>query len=214
MGPQKPKPHFAPPWSLKGEGIILCYKFRASWVEQSAFLTSAQQGCFRGGLGYVMLVNYFESPVGPYKELLLIPGKFNPHRRQVISRIFVDSSASTENGRYNWGIPKETRPITWRSQANYDSICVGDEAAPIFSCDVRSCGFSFPISTRLLPIRLHQELDGATFRTNPHGSGWARWSKVERMTVNPSQFPDISRLKPLLSLRVSPFHLCFPGVNE
>jgi hypothetical protein len=210
VGPQKPVPHFPPPWALSGEGIILVYKFPPDWVHQNACLTEDQAGKFKGGLGYVMLVHYAQSPVGPYKELLLIPGKFYPHRRQAITKIFVDTQVSTDNGRYNWGIPKETTSIAWHSEGNRDTITVGSETAPALACAIRCSGPAFPISTRLLPIRLHQVLDGATFRTSPVGRGWGRWSRVEKLVVDPHQFPDISRFQPLVSIRVSPFHLFFP----
>jgi len=210
MGPTQPCPHFAAPWSLNGEGFILIYKFQKNWVEQHACITSDQQGKFQGGLGYVMLVNYMTSPVGPYKELLMIPGKFYPHRRQSISRIFVDVSASTENGRFNWGIPKETKPFAWQSERNSDTIVVGEDAAPIFRCEIRSGGPTFPVTTRLLPIRLHQELEGATYRTNPSGWGWARFCRIESLKIDAQQFPDISRLRPLACMKVSPFRLHFP----
>lgn len=210
MGLEKPILHVPAPWSLVGEGIILIYKFRAAWIGQHALLTPSQCASFSGGLGYVMLVNYLSSPVGPYRELLVIPGKFYPHRRQSITKIYVDTDASTANGRFNWGIPKETKPFTWRCVKDTDSIIVGEESAPILTCRIRSGGPAVPITTKLLPIRLHQELEGATFRTNPCGSGWARLCRVESLTVDPLEFPDISRVKPLACLKVSPFRLNFP----
>lgn len=105
-----------PPWTLRGEGIILLFKFSKEWIDACSHISDALKKRFRGGLGYVMMVDYHESPVGPYRELLIIPGKFRKNRKHVISRIVVDSEASTINGRANWGIPKETFPIDWKKE--------------------------------------------------------------------------------------------------
>jgi hypothetical protein len=198
------------PWRLKGQGIIIVYRFSADWVSEHAHLQDFQKGQFCGGWGYVMLVDYQSSPVGPYRELLIIPGKFDPHRRQSISRIYVDSQASTQNGRYNWGIPKETLPIRWTTAANSDSFLVAEQSDPVFSCRIRSGGMAFPVTTRLLPIRLHQELCGKTFRTNPRGNGWGKLARIEHLQLNPELFPDIRKAKPWACIKVSPFTMHFP----
>lgn len=132
-GPQKPETHCPPPWQLKGEGIILLYRFPKKWINEQRLIPDHLKGQFKGGFGYLMLVNYYDSPVGPYKELLLIPGKFNPHKIQSITNIIVNSENSTHNGRYNWGIPKITQPIIWESEKGMDTIGVGDEDDPFFS---------------------------------------------------------------------------------
>ena len=77
FGPPVPSEYYPPPWRLTGEGIILIYRFPRAWVERLECLTDQQRGNFAGGLGYVMMVNYHQSPVGPYKELLLIPASFD-----------------------------------------------------------------------------------------------------------------------------------------
>jgi len=206
----KPRSHFPAPWTLKGEGIIMVYNFKKDWLEKNGLLRLGPSEVYRGGLGFVMLVNYHESPVGPYKELLIIPGKYNPHKRQSISHIFVDSENSTENGRYNWGIPKETVPMIWQTEGDLDTIAIGSEEDPILYCEIKSKNIPFPATTRLLPIRLHQVLGGKTFLTNPNGSGWAKLAKIKKLNVDADRFPDISQLKPLLCFKVNPFTMHFP----
>jgi hypothetical protein len=212
-GPAIPELLAPAPWQLKGQGIIFVYRFSSTWVSQHAHLQDFQKGFFRGGLGYVMLVDYQSSPVGPYRELLIIPGKFNPHHLQSISRIFVDSPASTQNGRFNWGIPKETLPMCWTTASNTDSFLVGTQSDPVFSCRIRSGGPSFPVTTRLLPIRLHQELCGKTFRTNPTGSGWGKLARIEHLQLDPNLFPDIRLTKPWACIKVNPFNMHFPSAT-
>lgn len=209
-GPQKPETHCPPPWQLKGEGIILLYRFPKKWINEQRLIPDHLKGQFKGGFGYLMLVNYYDSPVGPYKELLLIPGKFNPHKIQSITNIIVNSENSTHNGRYNWGIPKITQPIIWESEKGMDTIGVGDEDDPFFFCKISHKGISFPVSTKILPIKLYQQWNGKAFETEPKGSGWGKFAKIETLKINHKRFPDISQFKPVFSVKVSPFKIDFP----
>ncbi len=99
-----------------------------------------QSDRFHGGVGFVMLVRYKTSNgephtalqfqeiesvgelipslrmVGPYDELIYVPGLFSrrsPSDQQqpveyfpAITRIYVSTDESVYNGRKNWGIPK------------------------------------------------------------------------------------------------------------
>ena len=167
------------PWQLDGEGIILVYKFSKKWVETFGQLPMELQGKFKGGLGYLMLVKYNSSPVGPYHELLLIPGKFSPTGKQSITKIYVDSEESTQNGRANWGIPKNTLPFTWKEEKGKSEIQIFSNNQVIFSCEVHSFGIPFPTSTSILPIDLHQFWEGTDFYTKPSGSGWGKLAKLK-----------------------------------
>jgi hypothetical protein len=75
------------PWTLKGT----IYSFFLYSTSKNAKLVSSKKeflfspleaastfsdGEFVGGLGIVQVIRYSESPVGPYDELLVIPGKF------------------------------------------------------------------------------------------------------------------------------------------
>jgi Acetoacetate decarboxylase (ADC) len=198
------------PWTLRGEGIILLFRFKKSWVDQAANLPEYLQQKFRGGFGYVMLVDYQESPVGPYKELLFIPGKFGEEKLQSITTIFVDSEASTLNGRANWAIPKQTADFHWQKEKGLDRVDVTLNGKPVFQASIRSGGISFPMSTGLLPIRLRQELEDQVLFTQPEGKGWGKLARIQEVEVDPQLFPDIRGIKPLLALKVSPFTLTFP----
>ena len=198
------------PWKLKGEGIILIFKFNKDWVENHAHLPKHLVGKFRGGLGYVMLVDYHESPVGPYRELLIIPGKFRKTKMQAITKIYVDSEASTLNGRKNWGIPKETLPFVWTKEQGRDIIGIKFGEKEVFSVEITHGGLSFPVSTSLLPIRLCQTLDKVKYYTKPFGSGWGKLAKIKNLAINPDFFPDFSGIKPLMAVKVNPFSIHFP----
>lgn len=63
------------PWSLSGRRFILMYRFPEAFIRESCFLPDEWKDLKWSGLGYVMLIEYQDSPVGPYCELLIIPGK-------------------------------------------------------------------------------------------------------------------------------------------
>ena len=200
-----------PPWTLHGEGIMLLYRFKKSWIESNSNLPAQLQGQFKGGFGYVMLVDYSSSPVGPYQELLFIPGQFGEKKFQSITRILVSSEASTDQGRKNWGIPKETASFLWEKEKGKDSIQVELDGKKLLDTEITHGGISFPISTALLPLRLRQSLDEKIFVTLPKGSGWGKLARVRRMKVDPQLFPDLVGIHPLIALKVNPFTIHFPN---
>lgn len=69
-------------------------------------------GVFVGGTGTVQIVRYLSSPVGPYDEIMFVPGKFNVPGElgggamSQITRIYVSSIQSVFNGRTHWNVPK------------------------------------------------------------------------------------------------------------
>ena len=207
--------HAAPaPWKLRGEGILMVYKFSREWIEKYAQLPDHLQGKFKGGLGYVMIVNYIDSPVGPYKELLIIPGKFSGSEKHSITKIYVDSESSSQNGRANWGIPKNTLPFSWKSEKGIDRIKMYSGDQVVFACTVKSRGFKFPVSTKLLPIDLHQLWQGQDYYTKPDGRGRGKVARVEIEKCNRSFFPAIQKQNPLLAVRIDPFEINFPRSNH
>lgn len=198
------------PWELSGEGIIMIFRFKKDWVENFALLPKHLKGKFKGGLGYVMLVNYHTSPVGPYHELLIIPGKFRKTKKQSITKIYVDSKASTQNGRNNWGIPKETLPFTWKKENGKDIVEIKSGDNVVFSTEITSGGISFPVTTSVLPLSLCQTWNGVKYYTKPSGTGWGKLAKIKSLDLDPNFFPDIREIKPLLVVKVNPFHVNFP----
>lgn len=164
-----------------------------------------------------MLVDYRESPVGAYRELLFIPGKFRtPHgKHYCITRIIVDSEASTRSGRANWGIPKFTGTFSTEKTGDTECIRVFDGSGNCgFDIRLRAGGLRFPVSTALMPLHLYQEMEGVRYLTTPKGSGSGRLARVEHADVDPSFFPDIRQAKPLLAVRVENFKMVFPEADR
>ncbi|KAK7691486.1 hypothetical protein QCA50_004885 [Cerrena zonata] len=76
----------------------------------SSFSDAKASGEYHGGLTSLMLVRYKDTPVGPYDELIWIPGAFSVPQTSMkklrITRIYVSAKESVYNGRKNWNIPK------------------------------------------------------------------------------------------------------------
>lgn len=95
-------------------------------------LEAAHPACsadsFTGGLGMIQVVRYSETPVGPYDELLLIPGNFSvpsgsqkSKKRLRVSRIYVSQKETTWNGKVLQGRkrrPPLTRAVAGRKNWN------------------------------------------------------------------------------------------------
>jgi hypothetical protein len=202
-----------PPWNLKGEGFILLYRFSQKEIQSDVFLSEKFKRSFLGGFGAVMIVDYKESNVGPYSELLFIPGTFRyeEKRKKTISKIYVSTRESIFNGRKNWAIPKEQASFEFiETGKNTEKICVFSEKGSILDVKIKSGKVKFPVNTALLPFPLVQEQNGKAFYTKFSGSGWGRFAKVLNLKVNPDFFPIITEKKPWLTLKVNPFKIYFP----
>ena len=125
------------PWNLTGNGYVILYWFKKENLKDKCFLDDSLKESYLGGRGCVMLVDYKSSDVGPYKELLFIPGKinFNGKKLYTISKIFVSTLDSVVNGRENWGIPKEHANFSWMSDKHTEKIFIEHDGHEFFSAN-------------------------------------------------------------------------------
>jgi hypothetical protein len=212
---EKSKPQIVPaPWQLKGTGYMFLYNFPKNWAEKANFLPVEQRGEFKGGLGTLMLVDYESSDVGPYRELLFIPGKFSwlHYRNYAISRIWVSSESSVVSGRKNWGIPKNLAHfrIKASSERRQSWEVTTPEGQTFFKADLSHGRLPLPVHTAFVPFPLLQTWEGRDYLTKFSGYGLGHFAKLERLEIDQELFPDITAKKPLLGLRVDPFHIRFP----
>lgn len=202
------------PWHLTGNGYIFLYRFSHQFVEKNGFLADYQKPRFKGIIGAVMLVDYQTSGVGPYQELLFIPGffDFDGKRAFSISKIYVSTYNSVWNGIENWGIPKEL--ATFEKQELMDEkqekIQVSIDGQTIFSAQLQKSWFKFPLTTALTPFTVAQALRGDLVLTKPTAKGQGQWAKLNDIWVNPVYFPDLSEAKPLAVIAVNNFEMVFP----
>lgn len=217
--PQSPSITDAPaPWDLHGRGYISLLRFPANSAAQEAFLPDSLRGKrSRSRTAWMMVVDYESSDVGPYHELLFIPGTFpfeDGRRHLSISRIFVSSMDSVVNGQRNWGIPKDEAQFDVRYGADgIDQVRVTKDGALIAELDYRHYPLPLPFSTAILPRGLHtlgQHRDGQGFIYTPTAHGWVRPARLTRMRSNPALFPDLTGVTAPLNVKVTRFAMTFP----
>lgn len=206
------------PWELYGKGYILLYRFDSEFVNTQGNVPWFLRGSFARGIGSVMLVDYEISNVGPYSELLFIPGKFRhidkqekKRRVDTITKIYVSTEASVVNGIKNWAIPKEQAEFAFsRSENGVESAVIKQKDESIAEFEFKTTGPSFPVNTKWFPFPLVQHRDHHFFYTRFIGGGKGTFCKLTDVKINGALFPDISHIKPLAVIRVEPFHITFP----
>ncbi len=207
------------PWHLTGNAYAMIYKFPKEFVMENGFMEDFQKSRFLGYFGTVMLVDYESSNVGKYQELLFIPGMFTFDWAKVfsISKIYVSSDESILNGRKNWGIPKEKADFEWLNEADgKTSVKVRLDNKVIFEAKFNKSFLSFPLKSNWLSFKLAQKSENDLMITPFNFNGKMKLSKVNKVLVDGTHFPDVSRLSPLLTIQVSNFKMNFevPKIKE
>ncbi|KYK58079.1 hypothetical protein DCS_05092 [Drechmeria coniospora] len=174
-----------PPWTLIGD--VYCISFWTSAaaaeklpghayspLEAGTDFADPRGGKPVGGLGMIQIIRFRESPVGPYDEMLIVPGSFDwsrdgPEGHPVvgrnprITRVYVSQKHTCYNGRIHWNCPKHLARFDWDTGPN-DSVRVkvyphdtaGDltesapSTAPFFQTSFTPMSYlpPFPFATR------------------------------------------------------------------
>jgi hypothetical protein len=205
-----------PPWTLHGRGFVLVYRFSREWVLDAGFVPAEMKDHYVGGLGSVMLVDYADSPCGPYHELLFIPGQFTINNRRLysITRIYVSTEASVVNGRTNWGIPKFVGRFTHEQQGTQESYHLydGQQIAAILKLE-RQSGLRLPVTTAIVPGFLRALVhphERGWCRTVVGAQGWLQRATLVEARFDPRLFPDFTHGQFQFGLLADLFTLHFP----
>lgn len=206
------------PWQLQGSAYICVLNCPPDLLENESFVSDSLRGRRQNNSPVLMMfVDYISSPVGPYHEILFIPGffKFEDDTKHFsISRIFVSSQDSVINGRRNWGIPKELAQFEVEYANNdVDHVVVKREGKPAVELSFRSWPLPMPFTTAILPkslITLRQHYDDVSFTFNPKARGWLRPARLTEIQVNSAEFPPIQLEHVKFVFKVTRFQMCFP----
>ncbi|KAI4096583.1 MAG: hypothetical protein LQ339_006950 [Xanthoria mediterranea] len=160
-----------PPWTCHYEAYVGAFYVSAksglprdiayeSLEASSAKTTEA--GVWKGGMVMIQLLRYSSTPVGPYDEMILLPGNFEvpaghgSHTR--ITRIYVSQRDTMFNGRKNWNLPKHIARFKYTGDFSSPPFAVQifpeDPAieTPIFTASLQHLAFwtpSFPFSSNI-----------------------------------------------------------------
>jgi hypothetical protein len=113
--PPPPFPIVPGPWECRSDSYWLLYHHSGPLPEyayapleaSSADFSGPNSGQFKGGWATIQINHYLETPVGPYDEMVLIPGNFQvpPDREGKkgpsnirITRAYVNQKETTFNG--------------------------------------------------------------------------------------------------------------------
>jgi hypothetical protein len=207
-----------PPWRLRGCGYVFLFTFEPWFLRNGGFLPPELVGPhFEGMLGALMLVDYRESPVGPYRELLFAVGRNLRWRHHLfsISRIYVSTAASMVDGRENWAIPKQTAEfeVVERPDGAERVIVQNDRVAEVELTVAPARGLALPVAGLFAPPSwrtITQFRDGRTYETRMGGRGVLRPAKLLDFRAMPKAFPDVNQGTLVAGFRVEDFRLRFP----
>lgn len=203
------------PWDLAGQGYMFALWMPRDVLDRGSFIPPQTPRAGRGRIAIAMFVDYASSDVGPYHELLYIPGKlrFGDEARLSISRIFVSSQASVVNGRLNWGIPKDRCDFDVRYGAR-DQISLQTEDGHRFAeMELEAFGPRLPAPMQWTPRSwrtLSQVRDGKRFTYVPEASGHFRFARVRNWRFDPAVFPDLAQGRVLAAMKITDFRMRFP----
>lgn len=201
------------PWTLTGNGYIFLYRLPKKFIRKNGFMADYQYISYKGLVSSIMLVDYHTTPVGPYRELLFIPGLFKMVDKYTfsISKIYVSDQNSVWNGIENWGIPKEWADFdVQKRDERTEKITVSLEDKPFFEATIQHGTISFPLTTALFPLRITQQLRKDWVLTKPEAKGKAYFGKLTDIKVNSELFPDITPFNPVAVLVIKEFQMTFP----
>lgn len=205
------------PWHLKGQGYVMVVQLPQQVLNEQSFISNELKATRRGHLAYIAFADYESSDVGAYHELLYIGGtlKFGQKRHYSISKIYVSTQDSIDNGQKNWGIPKEMAHFEVQYGAdNHDTIKLSTptgETIAQFSFSHHL--FKFPVNTKLAPTRLltlAQDWQGQRFWFAPQAQGYLKPALLKESYVDKRYFTDLNQGHIIACFKVIDFSMVFP----
>jgi hypothetical protein len=204
------------PWRLRGDGYVIMIKLPMPRGRAELFATTELAEARFGQFGWVMFVEYAASPVGPYRELLFIPGtfRFGNQRLPSITKIYVSTRASVESGQHNWGIPKELAAFDVQDgRDGIKRVTVRVQGRIVVELWLRHDRLALPVTSGLIPHSMRtlgQVLDGRTYEVSPTARGLMQRAKVVHAWSEPGMFVDLAAERVFTAVRFSKVDLVFP----
>jgi hypothetical protein len=212
-------PRAPAPWMLTGStAYVVMLRLPPHFTDKDGFVPAPLQGrstSTGSRTGVLMFVDYATSEVGPYQELLFIPGRFRVGKGSFwsITRIYVSSWASVVNGQANWGIPKDRADFEVLREGERDRVRLRHGREVFADLTFAPRGLRLPASSVLMPEALRtlvQVHEGRVYHYAPSATCKVELARLVEARVDPERFPDVAQCKVLFAARLSDFVLRFP----
>lgn len=206
----------APPWELSGHGWVIMFRGEDLVRNQPGLVPAALRARYRAGFGAAVLVRYEDSPVGPYDELMLVPGQFafGEAHHPSITTSYVSTRASALHGQRNWGIPKQLAEFeVTRPAKRAERFVVRWGGQQVIDVSLRRGWWRVPVSSSLVPEAfrtLAHAWDGRILLTDVAAKGWVCRAELEHIECEAELFPDVAPLELAGVVAVPTFHMTFP----
>lgn len=204
------------PWTLTGDAYIVMLELPPPRLRERGFIPDALRGQLDGRYSLLMLIDYKSSNVGPYREILFIPGRFRTRHGLCwsISKIYVSSWSSVKNGQLNWGIPKEHADFEIERETDGSERFLVSRGGAVFAdLKFKAAGPSLPSSGSLVPASLRTLVhlfEGREYFCTPSGRGRVRYARMLSARVDEQYMPPISEGRVVLTARLSDLSIGFP----
>lgn len=204
-----------PPWRLAGSGFVFAFRLVPGFLKAFGFAPEGRLRDVEERVAALVYADYRQSPVGPYRELLLAIGwaRAGSRRAFTVPRIYVSTEAAA--GGAHWGLPKELaqfQVVDGERGARRVVVLKAGVAEVDLTLAPRR-GPALPGLALLLPPTwrtLVQDAGGQTLVTRLGGWGRARRARLADFRSVPYLFPDLTKAQPLAGLQVASFHLRLP----
>lgn len=211
-------PSVPAPWELQASGYLFVLKLAREQLDVGSFAPPSLRSARTGPFAYAMFVDYAQTPVGPYRELLFIPGAFRYPDRTcfTITKIYVSSQASVVNGRRNWGIPKELAEFEVEPGVGgerVDRVQMRVAGRPAVDLTLRHYPIGVPLLGALVPAglrTLRQTLDGRQFTLAPAMNGSLRAARLLEAKIDAEHFPAFTPRDVVAALKLPRVDFSFP----
>jgi hypothetical protein len=201
-------------YEFKGNGYVLFYRFDEEFTRLDTFLPENLKNNYCHGLGVVVYLNYTKSEIGPYKELLFIPGKFcyRGKKNHFISKAYVSTEEAVNFGCDKWFIPKEKATFSEEPLENrMENISTYVNKEEIMSFEIKTGKIRFKLGTgKHLSFSLMQLNENEPVKLNYSGTVTANFAKLVSIKIRPAFFPDIAKFTPLAVFKMRSFILRLP----
>lgn len=204
------KNNYSAPWELEGEGYIIPF-FNTNPIKNKGLIRSLREKQ-KSKVGFIIIVRYSKSNVGPYDEILFVPGKvkFMNKLFYTISNIFVSTKKSVVNGKKNWGIPKKLAKFKFeKSSSCTDRVIIKKEDKIFLDIVLKHSKIKFPISTNFFNTSLLHVYEKKTYITKFSAKGSFRFARISSIKQFGKVFPIFKECKPRVVFKVEKIKLKF-----